>query len=348
MIIAQFRFELEDRSPLILTYNLQDNSLTPKWVDVVNQRKLETNQSSLKKLLTGNSFPTEPLELKIQNKTADDLPKLMEKLNQIISDINKYYDQPLPLFTNTTEIDHDILNYLHSEFERYGERHAEMSNHYMDPRPNMDPKVWPGIGFKKDFHQLWLDLNQWIHITESAMDTEEFPNFSCLIQYMPFKEQGAPIAEEDKLFLSNIPAWGGLYLGYNTLGKDYVHTYSDNDQRVIANDQVKVQKYLSSEVWLNFTRDPVHQPHHYTPNLGFWQWYKSLPQDLQAKVPIHSLNDLALGRYYLGTVSFDQAFLNFHPVYEDWLESGSDLRRRWNSEVFSKIVKVTGIKIINE
>lgn len=346
MIIAQFRFELEDSSPLILTYNLQDNSLTPKWIDVVNKRKLEIKQSSLKKFLTGNSFPTEPLELKIQNKTADDLPKLMKKLNEIISNINKYYDQPLPLFTNLTEVDHDILNYLHSEFENYGERHAMISAEgYRNQKG--DPNQYPGIEFKNSFHQLWLDLNQWIHITESAIDSEEFPKFSCLIQYTPFEEKGAPITEEDKLFLSNTPAWGGLYLGYNTLGKDYVHTYFDNDQRVIANDQIKVQKYLSSEVWLNFTRESIHQPHHHSPNLDFWQWYKSLSLDLQAKVPIHSLNDLALGRYYLGTISFDQTFLDFHPVYEDWLDPGSDLRTRWNREVFSKIVNVTGIKIIN-
>ena len=339
MKIAQFRFELEDRSPLILTYNLQDNSLTPKWIDVVNKRKSENPQPSmLETIIKGSKFPKDPLELKITNKTPDDIESLMLKLNEIVTSINEYYDEPLPLFKSTKEIDHKILNYLHEEFERYGERHSVISGKYREQTG--DPKVWPGTSFNADFHQLWLDLNQWIHITEASMDSDTWPNFGCLVQYLPFVEQGAPIEDEDKLFLDHTSQWGKLYLGYNTLGKDYTHACGDDDKRVITNDQVKVQKYLSSEVWLNFSKDNEGAPHK-EYELTFYQWWKSL-----GNVPFPNISELALGRYYLGEISFDQTFLDFHPVYEDWLVPNSDLRKRWNLEVFRKIVKATGVKII--
>lgn len=339
MKIAQFRFKLEDGSPLILTYNLQLNSVSPKWEKVVNDRKVNEFD------IPTTEFGKAPLELKIQNKTRADLPRLMEKLNTIITSINEYYDDPLPLFTNTNEIDHKILNYLHEEFERYGERHGHITPiGYRNLQG--DPDVWPGRKFKVEFHQLWLDLNQYIHITETALDTSNFPNFSCLVQYTPFIENGAPIEDEDKLFLHNRYTWGSLYLGYNTLGKDYAHTQMDNDQRVIANDQIKVQTQLSSEVWLNFSSERVNALHK-AEEYDFWKWYKNLPVELQSKVPIGNINALALGRYYLGVISFDETFLKFHPNKNDWEISNSELRKKWNLEVFSKIVEVTGIKILD-
>jgi hypothetical protein len=341
MKIAQFRFELEDGSPLILTYNLQDNSLTPKWIDCVNQRKSETNPpSKFKKLFKRDQFPKDPLELKITNKTIDDLESLMIKLNSIVSQINKYYDEQLPLFNTTKEIDHVILNYLHEQFERYGERNEQLLNIGYGNLTG-DPARFPGRVFNVEFHQLWLDLNQWIHITESANQKDDWPDFSCLVQYLPFKEQGALIEEEDKLFLDLDGRWGHLYLGYNTLGKDYLSAYHDDDKRVITNNQVKVQKYLSTEVWLNFGKDTVdaHKEH----ESRFWRWWKTLGDDIS----FVGIDKLALGKYYLGKISFDQTFLDFHPVYEDWLVTNSDIRREWNLQVFKKIVKATGVKIID-
>jgi len=173
------------------------------------------------------------------------------------------------------------------------------------------------------------------------MADQDYPNFSCLIQYTPFVEQGAPITEEDKLFLDHDGKWGKLYLGYNTLGKDYMHAYVDDDKRVITNNQVKVQKFLSSEVWLNFSKDHIGGAHK-EYELQFYQWWKTL-----GNVPFPSIDELSLGRYYIGEISFDQTFLDFHPVYEDWLIPNSDIRKEWNLKVFSKIVKATGVKIIN-
>ena len=322
---AQFHFQLEDGSPLVLTYNLQQNSLIPKWEQIIRTRSANKDE----------------LELKITNKTSNDLEKLINILNNIVEEINDFYDKELPLFTSTDELDRKILNFLHEEFENYGERHRLVSEVGYGHQAG-DPNKWPGRGFRKEFHQHWLDLNQWIHITEAAMESRGDPNFSCLIQYMPFEENGAPIEEIDKLFLDTRFSWGSLYLGYNTLGKDYSHAASDNDQRLISNGQIKVQKTLSSEVWLNFSEGGV-QPN--MTELQFYDWYKSLTKELQDLIPINDLNTLALGRYYIGELEFDETFLNYHPIHSDWLIADSELRCRWNLDVFGKIVKATDIKV---
>jgi hypothetical protein len=121
-----------------------------------------------------------------------------------------------------------------------------------------------------------------------------------------------------------------------------MHAYADDDKRVIINNQVKVQEWLSSEVWLNFSMDNV-EARTKEFELNFYKWWKTLGDD----IPFPTISDVALGRYYIGQLSFDQTFLDFHPTYEDWLVPNSDLRYRWNLEVFSKIVKVTGIKILD-
>lgn len=329
--IAQFHFELADNSKLKLTYNLQENPLTSKWINVIRKRKRELTR-----------IFKQPLELKITNKTEKDLPFLIEKLNGIVDEINLFYDKQLPLFKSLNDLDHTILNYLHEEFEEYGLRHSQIeSEGYVNQKG--DPDIFPGNAFRVDFHQLWLDLNQWIHITESAMENNEFPNFSCLIQYLPFEDKGAPIDPVDKLFLDKEFNWGELYLGYNTLGKDYMHAFQDDDKRVILNDQVKVQEWLSSEVWLNFSTDNEGQKKQF--ELEFYNWWRALSE--AEKIPFVDIDTLALGRYYLGEISFDETFLKYHPVEEDWRVRGSDLRRAWNTDVFSKIVRAVGVEIIN-
>ena len=317
---AKFHFKLQDGSPLVLTYWLQPNSLLPKWESIIQRRY------------------GDPIELKISNKGIDDLPELMNTINAIIVDINQFYDNPLPLFDSVKEIDREILNHLHEEFENYGARHAVET--YKDPTVN--PDVWPGTHFKVEFHQLWLDLNQYIHIIETAMGSDYWPQYSCLVQYLPF-EWGIAIEEQDRLFLDSNFEWGQLYLGYNTLGKDWKDASGDNDQRLITNDQVKIQQSLSSEVWLNFSSDPLF---HKKMEFEFWMWYQGLDQELKNKVPVDSLNKLAIGRYYLGTILFDKTFTDYHDVYEDWTTPNSEVRKQWNLEVFSKITEAVNIEIV--
>jgi hypothetical protein len=321
---AIFHFKLANGELLKLRYKLAPTSLRDRWINIVNRRRNTKDK----------------LELKISNKTTKDLEDLMRTINEIIEKINEYYDKKLPIFKNVSEMGGETLNHLHEEFELYGERHQQAFPVKVGEVRNNS--IWPGSYFREDFHNAWLKLNEYIHIIETAAMPSHFPNFSCLVQYEPF-ERGDLLNPEDKLFLDTDFSWGQLYLGYNTLGKDWKDAAADNDLRLIANNQVKVQESFCSESWLNFSD---HVSFHRREEMKFWDWYKNLSSDLKSKIPIDDMSQLALGRYYLGMIMFDEAFLKFHPRVEDWLVPYSELRRRWNLEVFSQIIEAVDIEII--
>jgi hypothetical protein len=327
--LARFQFELRDGAPLDLFYDLHDTSLRERWINQINAR---------------NAEPGTFLDLKIANKTLDDIDYLINKINEVIVGINAYYDKQLPVFTDTTKIDRELLNYLHEEFELYGERHEQIiikeKRHIVSP---VDPNVWPGIRFKKEFHDLWLKLNEYIHIIETALATNHddiFLNFSCLVHVYP-PVIGDPIQEVDKLFLESNFKWGQLYLGYNTLGKDYIHAMNDDDVRVITNDQIKVQTHFSTEVWLNFTEGANPSK---LEESKFWAWYNKQEQSVKDKIPMDNLNALGLGRYHIGSIVFDDSFTKFHD-YKEWMYN-PHLHHKWNMEVFSQIERVIKVEII--
>jgi uncharacterized HAD superfamily protein len=323
--LAVFQFELRDGSPLNLFYSLHNTSLRDRWIKQVTSK---------------NSEPNTFLDLKISNKTIKDIPYLIDKINQVIAGINVYYDKQLPLFTESTTLDHQILNYLHEEFENYGERHDAET--YKNPLVN--PNIWPGTRFNPEFHDLWLKLNEYIHVIETALATsgdEIFLNFSCLVSVYP-PVTGEPIQEIDKLFLDTNFKWGELYLGYNTLGKDYHHALNDDDVRVIDNDQIKVQEYFSTEVWLNFTEGAIAPK---TEEVRFWTWYEKQEQSVKDKIPLDNLNKLALGRYHIGSILYIDSFEKYNSDYREWVYN-PNLRYKWNVEVFSQIERVVKIDII--
>ena len=332
-IIAVFQFELRDGSPLNLCYRLHNTSLRDRWI---------------KQVIDRNSEPNTFVVLKISNKTIKDIPYLINKINEVINGINTYYDKQLPLFTETTKLDHEILNYLHEEFENYGERHEQIiikeKRHLTNPG---DPNVWPGNRFNLDFHNLWLKLNEYIHIIETAISIistgydDFFLNFSCLVNIYP-PVTGEPIQEIDKLFLDTNFKWGELYLGYNTLGKDYHHALNDDDVRVITNDQVKVQEYFSTEAWLNFTEGAIDPK---TEEARFWTWYKKQEQSVKDKIPLDNLNKLALGRYHIGSIVYIESFAKYSDDYREWINNPK-LRHKWNVEVFSQIERAVKVDII--
>lgn len=324
----RFSFEMRDGSVLKLKYKLHPTSLREKYLNQIKERNSEDNTY---------------LDLKISNKTSLDLEYLIEKINTIIEQINKYYDKQLPMFTDTKNLNHEILNHLHEQFEVYGERHHQIieveKRHLNFPE---DPNVWPGHRFNQVFHEQWMKLNEYIHIIEMAMDNtpNHFPWFSCLVHVYP-PVLGEPIQEIDKLFLDSNFHWGQLYLGYNTLGKDFMHTAHDDDVRVIINDQVKVQEYFSTESYLMFTEG--HVPNELISK--FYAWYENQPQEVKDKIPTNNLNKLAFGRYHIGSIEIDETFLSYESDYRKWMHD-HELKKRWNLEVFSKIEKALSIEIV--
>ena len=315
---AIFYFRLRDGTILPLKYELQPNSLREKWIQAVRMKEKDEN-----------SF----LYASFSNKNENDLEYLKDLGNSIINDINTfdevkelYGDGRLPLLQGNADkaIDQKLMNELHEKFEEYGE--------YVSKNE-----------VSQENNDRWMDLNEWIHITEMAISISPtgFPPYSCLCSIHP-AYIGEPLDELDKLFLDNEFPWGGLYLGYNTLGKDYAHAMYDNDTRLILNDQVKVQTHYSTEVWLNFSETTwMYRDMERT----FYHWYESLSQDVQEKIPIHDRNKLALGRYHLGRIIIDETFLNFHNDIDAW-RTDPELQCRWNNEVFSKVEEFIGIEIL--
>lgn len=300
-------FELEDEKLLRLTYLLQPNSLREKWIEEIKSyRKNKTW-----------------LDLKITNKNASHLDELKDVLNSIVGDLNDAYGvEMLPPLKNTKDISRKSLNYLHEIFEDYGAN----SSWYRSEK----------------VHELWLKLNDYIHITEIAMVTsaDTFPQYSALVTvYPPYP--GHKLEEKDKLFLSTNFSWGQLYLGYNTLGKDYLSTLESNDVRVVTNDQVKVQEMYSSEAWLCFHDLAMQQK---VIEMQFYHWYESLDEETKKLIPIDNLNVMGIGRYYLGHILITKDLLDFHPIEKDWYFD-EDLHKRWNNEVFSKVKKIRNMKI---
>ena len=312
----EFTFELEDGKPLQLLYLLQPNSLREKWLNEV--------RTALNK---DNAY----LNLKISNKDRRHLNELIEKINSIVKDINLAYKRKILMpLDGIDSVDREKLNKLHESFEIYGEHSACIGG-----------KLYRG----EHVHNLWLDLNEWIHITETAMEIGEhdFPNYNALVTvYPPYP--GRKLEEKDKLFLSTEFSWGQLYLGYNTLGKDYVSAFLDNDVRVITNDQVKIQERYSSEVWLYFGQNSYSAK---DLEMGFYRWYETIEQEAQELIPIENLNKLSLGRYYLGHILINEDLLKFHSIDKDWYYD-SELQKRWNNEVFSQVKNITKIELIDK
>lgn len=303
-----FTFELENGDPLRLSYLLQPNSLREKWINEIK---------------TYGSKDNSWLNLKISNKDISQLSELTAKLNSIIKSINDGYDfQILTSLDGIEDISRETLNHLHEIFEEYGANRL----------------LYKG----EDIHNFWLDLNEWIHITETAMETtkEVFPQYHALVTiYPPYP--GRKLEEKDKLFLTTDFSWGHLYLGYNTLGKDYMSAAQDNDVRVVTNKQVKVQEMYSSEAWLCFQNKSYYQK---LVEFEFYKWYETIEQEAQELIPIENLNVLGLGRYYLGNIVINEDLLKFHPIEEDWYFNHR-IHKSWNVEVFSKVKKVTNIEI---
>jgi len=258
------------------------------------------------------------------NQTYNNIFEIQKQLNDIVENINSEYDIVLPIFTDINVLDETILNEMHRQYEAYGTRLEE------------------GLKTKSSLHDNFLLLNELIHTYEDILHDEKssIPTMSVLVDYYP-QTEFYPILERDKLHLTTQFMWGGVYLGYNTLGKDWLKVAFDNDIEVVKRNMVKVQERFSAETWINFGPD---DRNNYNA-VSFEHWYLTLPKELQTLVPIDDLHKLSLGRYRIGQVLIDDDyFLKYHPNEKDWLSYNHPIKRQWNEEVFSTFTKIVKIR----
>jgi hypothetical protein len=326
--LLEIVFNRSNGTPYTLLYKIFKNSLHDRWVE----------QLGLKSNCKITSF--------FKNSQSNTLPELIVDLNQLIIKINSYYDRAISPIDDTIELQTQ-LNAAHFEYELYCHRVLELkeSNYYALTK-NKDSKIWPGETFNLEFHSSFLRLNELIHICESAAacddKTSSFPSFSCVMDYYPY-DTFQDIQEIDKLFLTTDYCWGGLYLGYKTLGKSWLEVSVTNDLNLIMTDSVVTQTQFGPEINLKFCETTVETD---VVKVLYYQWYKTLSEDVKKKIPIDNLNKLVLGRFYMGHIVINDSLLKFHPIKNDWYIPNSDCQRRWNLEIFSTFTEVLSIRPI--
>ena len=319
MLNAYIIFLDKDNCEHCIPITVFDSRLGNIWADLVIKNQ---------KFLSGKKIHSA-----FSNYTLKDLNYILNTLNEVSKKINQEYDRPLPIFSDSTLLDTTVLNCLHEEFEFYGTRIDELSIR---------------LDFSQKLHNNFLLLNELIHIIEDLVrsadgESRPVPTMSVLIDFHP-QSEFCEIKDIDKLYLRTDFHWGGIYLGYNTLGKDWLKVAHDNDIEVIERDMIKPQSRFSAESWINFGSDDWLNHN----IIKFEKWYNMLSPDLQSKVPIDNLNTLSLGRFIIGHIVFDEYyFLKYHNNYSDWSSPNHPIKKKWNEEVFSTFRKIKKIGFNN-
>jgi hypothetical protein len=291
-----------------LTYKIQRTQLAVRWLNLTKANLANANHK---------------IDSVFNNRTSADVPEITDKINQIVLKINQLYDKSLPTYSI---IDNAKLNYLHEEFEIFGERLDEL---------HMSGK------FSYELQDKFFALNEHIHMCEDAIVTEpnKWGGFGVLYDIHPIGLH-LNVTEADKLLLESGFTWGRLYLGYNTLGKDWMAVSKDNDLEVINRGMVKPQKRFAAESWLNFNGDQEES----NKVSSFIDWYSKLPSDTQKKVPLHNLNQLTFGRFPIGQVVIDDVFLKIDPNPDHWHLHRHNCKLQWNHEVLTTFRSIESIR----
>jgi len=298
-----------------LHFALYNTDLVKRWAEITKE-----NQKN----------PESRINTRFTNISYSQISKVRTRLTDCLNRINSVYDEPLPLYTEIAELNTPELNYLHEEFERYGERFEDL----------IETTDW----WSQELHEDFLELNEIIHLHEDLLYVKkgDFPTMAVLYDYYP---QGLhlPILERDKLWLTPTLQWGEVYLGYNTLGKDWLKIVVDKDLEVIERDQVKPQIRFAAETWINFGPDSD----------GIYEirqlekLYDQLPENLQKKVPIDDLNKLNYGRFKLGKLIIDDYFVSrYGGTFEDYKLKSGDAKRHWDEHVFSTFVELKVVELL--
>jgi hypothetical protein len=113
MLDAYIIFLDKDNNKHRIPVSIFNTNLGSRWSNLIIK-----NQKLLSDKTIHSSF---------SNYTLTDLNRILEELNAISKNINREYDRPLPIFSNSTVLDTKVLNNLHEEFEFYGTRIDELS-----------------------------------------------------------------------------------------------------------------------------------------------------------------------------------------------------------------------------
>jgi hypothetical protein len=315
MPILNLTFLDNNNQEHILKYKIYDTGLGRRWISAIEENK---------------TFPEKYIHSTFANRTVESIPEIHKELIDTVKLINSNYHMQLPLYEDVLIFNNDHLNELHHAFEVYGDN---------------TPKLSPAVLLNDVVHVSFLKLNELIHTYEYALKsaTVRFPDMSALFDYYP-QTVYRQISERDKIYIRLNHKWGELYLGYNTLGKDWLTAAFDNDIDLVKRQEVRPQQRFAAEMWLNFTQDCDA----ISKTKSFESWYDSLDEDLQKTIPIDNLNELVLGKFLIGELIINDYFLKFDSNRSNWIIPRSETKIQWNRKVFSTFRKLKDLTIIND
>lgn len=180
------------------------------------------------------------------------------------------------------------------------------------------------------------NLNNLIHVLEQKINNKYSDFNSTILFYSKDNEQCIPVEEKFKLWLSPNSQWGDLFIGYGTIGKDWSDICIDTDDE----DSLAVQKTISSETCMYFKTE-YNYPKAEETLLYRWSL------DNNTCVPLDNLNQLSLGRYFLGKLIIDDQFLDFHNFASDWYVPNHKCKLLWNKHIIGSNVMINNIKFYN-
>ena len=248
--------------------------------------------------------------LDINNVSKDDIALNTQQLQNVISLLG---------ISNYDMFEAPELNELHALFEDWGAR-------------------------RNGNDELWFKLNELIHRHEDALTSKQLNTYLKMGAVIDMHPLGLhkQLEPEDLILLSTDFRWGDLYLGYNTLGKDYLTVMQSDDIRAVELDQVKPQERYAAETWLYFQMDqiPTGQVQ------SFQTWKKQLPGHLVNKIPT-DLNELRLGRIPLGKLlpHMTPSCMKIDHRLDHWMIDNHPCKEEWNKEYFSKFTNCVDIKL---
>lgn len=198
---------------------------------------------------------------KVSKETFTSKSSVILAFNKCIKKINNFYDK---LIMPVEEINEKSLNYLHKQYEHYGERLQQLlDERYWDtawqkiPADSPIAKKWPGISFDEEMHAAFIRLNELIHDAELVEATHNVDdrNPGGIITASLNPRVDYELEEDDLLNLVQYPQFGDLCLGYNTLGKNLQHIVLDEDYEAVDRNAIYPQTTWSDELYIHLNYD---------------------------------------------------------------------------------------------
>lgn len=299
---------------LELGYQLIDNSLVDRWLDLVNYSLLQKYSLSVqyRKILEHKEILTK----------FNEFVKTVEKINA-----NYHRSLSVPNCLELLLSNQKFLNQLHAEYEMYGELRK---NNFLSDQSSSHTQL---------LNDCMLRLNNQIHDFELIAAAQKNNNLPCnaLIDWVPAGKHG--LLEPDDYLLFNADfLWGHLYLGYNTLGKNWQAASIDNDIDLLKREAVQPQKRFAAEFYVEFK---LKHNMYYMQN-HFYNWVKKhgLSKAIQSNMAFLGLGQIPLGRlkwYKLDNSTF----------VIDWSAMNQHYQKNWNISIWSQFDSIKDVTIKN-